>query len=71
MFIPEHVVRPGWRTLLHNRTATRLTRRLQREAGVMVGSVPWQIHEGDPRAADPAAPDAVHHTRRDPHDSAL
>ena len=71
VFIPEHVVRPGWRTLLHNRTATRLTRRLQREAGVMVGSVPWQIHEGDPRAADPAAPDAVHHTRRDPHDSAL
>ena len=39
-------VRPGWRTLLHNRTATRQTRRLQREPGVMVGSVPWQVHEG-------------------------
>ena len=46
VFIPEYVVRPGWRTLLHNRTATRQTRRLQREPGVMVGSVPWQVHEG-------------------------
>lgn len=46
VFIPEYVVRPGWRTLMHNRTATRQKRRLQREAGVMIGSVPWQIHEG-------------------------
>lgn len=46
VFIPEYVVRTGWRTLLHNRTATRQKRRLQREAGVMVGSVPWQIEEG-------------------------
>lgn len=46
VFIPEYVVRTGWRTLMHNRTATRQKRRLQREPGVMVGSVPWQIHEG-------------------------
>ena len=54
VFIPEYVVRPGWRTLLHNRTATRQKNRLQREAGVMVGSVPWQIREGEepgPRSA--------------------
>lgn len=49
VFIPEYVVRPGWRTLLHNRTATRQRRRLQREPGVMIGSVPWQIHEGQGR----------------------
>ncbi|MGC5047792.1 APC family permease [Micrococcus porci] len=48
VFIPEHVVRGGWRRLLHNRTASRQKARLQREAGVMVGSVPWQIREGDP-----------------------
>lgn len=70
VFLPEYVVRPGWRTFLHNRTATRQTRRLQREAGVMVGSVPWQIHEGDPRTGDRTPPDAVGHTRREPRDSA-
>lgn len=52
VFLPEYVVRPGWRTLLHNRTAARQRRRLQREAGVMVGSVPWQIREGEAPASD-------------------
>jgi len=59
VFIPEYVVRPGWRTLLHNRTATRLKSRLQREPGVMVGSVPWQILEGADAPADRGAPPSL------------
>lgn len=46
VYLPEYVVRPGWRTLLHNRTAARLRSRLQREPGVMIALVPWQVQEG-------------------------
>lgn len=46
VYLPEYVVRPGWRALLHNRSATRLRSRLQREPGVMIASVPWQVQEG-------------------------
>lgn len=46
VYLPEYVVRPGWRTLLHNRAAARLRSRLQREPGVMIAMVPWQVQEG-------------------------
>ena len=46
VYLPEFVVRPGWRALLHNRSATRLRSRLQREPGVMIASVPWQVQDG-------------------------
>ncbi|WP_158496012.1 APC family permease [uncultured Micrococcus sp.] len=46
VYLPEFVVRAGWRSLLHNRTAARLSTRLQREPDVMVAQVPWQIRDG-------------------------
>lgn len=46
VYLPEYVVRPGWRTLLHNRAASRLRSRLQREPGVMIALVPWQVQDG-------------------------
>lgn len=55
VYLPEYVVRPGWRSLLHNRTTARLRSRLRREPGVMVVSVPWQVQEGRPQGREAGA----------------
>jgi amino acid transporter len=52
VFIPEYVVGRWWEQLLHNQSALRLKARLLFEPGVMVTSVPWQLHSsetGEPR----------------------
>ena len=44
VFIPEYVVGHWWEHLLHNQSALRLKARLLFKPGVMVTSVPWQLH---------------------------
>jgi hypothetical protein len=44
VFIPEYVVGRWWEALLHNQSALRLKARLLFQPGVMVVSVPWQLH---------------------------
>src|SRR5205807_9310307 len=44
VFIPEYVVGHWWENILHNQSALRLKGRLLFEPGVMVTSVPWQLH---------------------------
>lgn len=47
VFIPEYVVGHWWEHLLHNQSAFRLKARLLFKPGVMVTSVPWQLHSSD------------------------
>jgi amino acid transporter len=47
VFIPEYVVGRWWEQLLHNQSALRLKARLLFEPGVMVTSVPWQLHSAN------------------------
>jgi len=44
VYIPEYVVGRWWEQLLHNQTALRLKTRLLFQPGVMVTSVPYQLH---------------------------
>ena len=44
VYIPEYVVGHWWEQLLHNQSALRLKGRLLFQTGVMVTSVPWQLH---------------------------
>ena len=44
IFLPEYVLGRWWEQLLHNQSALRLKARLLFEPGVMVTSVPWQLH---------------------------
>jgi amino acid transporter len=44
VYIPEYVVGHWWEQLLHNQSALRLKTRLLFTPGVMVTSVPWQLH---------------------------
>ena len=50
VFIPEYVVGHWWEHLLHNQSALRLKGRLLFTPGVMVTSVPWQLHSSAPYA---------------------
>jgi hypothetical protein len=52
VFIPEYVVGHWWEHLLHNQSALRLKGRLLFEPGIMVTSVPWQLHSSDRRNLD-------------------
>ncbi|MFF5206945.1 APC family permease [Streptosporangium sp. NPDC000396] len=47
VYIPEYVVGHWWEHLLHNQSALRLKGRLLFQPGVMVTSVPWQLHSSD------------------------
>jgi hypothetical protein len=44
VYIPETVVGRWWQNLLHNQSSLRLKARLLFEPGVMVTSVPYQLH---------------------------
>lgn len=44
VFIPEYVLGKWWENILHNQSALRIKGRLLFEPGVMVISVPWQLH---------------------------
>ncbi|MEW9549460.1 APC family permease [Nonomuraea sp. NPDC050783] len=61
VFIPEYVVGHWWEHLLHNQSALRLKARLLFKPGVMVTSVPWQLHSSDRLKGrpEPYAPGAV------------
>jgi amino acid transporter len=52
VFIPEYVVGRWWEQLLHNQSALRLKGRLLFQPGVMVTSVPYQLHSSDRRRDD-------------------
>jgi amino acid transporter len=60
VFIPEYVVGHWWEQILHNQSALRLKGRLHYVPGVMVASVPWQLHSsiGRDRDEGPAAGDS-------------
>ena len=47
VFIPEYVVGRWWEQILHNQSALRLKGRLLFQPGVMVTSVPWQLHSSE------------------------
>ncbi|GIH90700.1 DNA-binding protein [Planobispora siamensis] len=47
IYIPEYVVGRWWEHILHNQSALRLKGRLLFQPGVMVISVPWQLHSSD------------------------
>jgi amino acid transporter len=55
VFIPEYVVGHWWEQLLHNQSALRLKTRLLFQPGVMVTSVPYQLHSSDLRREDAEA----------------
>jgi hypothetical protein len=65
VYIPEYVVGHWWEHILHNQSALRLKTRLLFTPGVMVTSVPWQLHSSDRRAtfADPPTPGDVRRGR--------
>ncbi|MDH2424283.1 APC family permease [Sphaerisporangium sp. TRM90804] len=73
VFIPEYVVGHWWEHLLHNQSALRLKGRLLFQPGVMVTSVPWQLHSSDRLKGRPEtfAPGSVRRpyaeTRKDDH----
>ncbi len=62
VYVPEYVVGRWWEQLLHNQSALRLKGRLHFTPGIMVTSVPFQLHSsvaaeeradrGDPMAGD-------------------
>ena len=47
VYIPEYVVGRWYEQLLHNQSALRLKGRLLFTPGVMVASVPWQLHSSE------------------------
>jgi amino acid transporter len=53
VFVPEYVVSHWWEQLLHNQSALRLKGRLLFIPGVVMASVPFQLHEVDHLAAGP------------------
>ncbi len=53
VFVPEYVVGHWWEHILHNQSALRLKGRLLFTPGVMVTSVPWQLHSSDRAARRP------------------
>ncbi|MFC7583353.1 hypothetical protein ACFQYP_05850 [Nonomuraea antimicrobica] len=77
VFIPEYVVGRWWEHLLHNQSALRLKARLLFKPGVMVTSVPWQLHSSDRLMGrpEPFAPGSVrrpwHQTVKDEEDGQI
>ncbi|GAA1625889.1 APC family permease [Georgenia ruanii] len=47
VFVPEYVVSHWWEQVLHNQSALRLKARLLFTPGVVLASVPFQLHEVD------------------------
>lgn len=61
VYVPEYVLGRWWEQILHNQSALRLKTRLRFMPGVMVSSVPWQLHEsvGQERVHEGPAPGDV------------
>jgi amino acid transporter len=64
VFIPEYVVGRWWEQILHNQSALRLKARLLFTPGVMVTSVPWQLHSSHAAAGRSDARAAPGEVRR-------
>jgi len=47
VFVPEYVVHHWWEQTLHNQSALRLKARLLFTPGVVMASVPFQLHDAD------------------------
>jgi len=58
VFVPEYVVGHWWEQRLHNQSALRLKARLLFVPGVMVVSVPWQLHSASAAVDQPVEPPA-------------
>ncbi|GAA0831748.1 APC family permease [Streptosporangium amethystogenes subsp. fukuiense] len=67
VYIPEYVVGHWWEHILHNQSALRLKTRLIFQPGVMVISVPWQLHSSDRLKGrpEPLAPGASRRPRQE------
>ena len=61
VYVPEYVVGHWWEQALHNQSALRLKGRLHFMPGVMVASVPWQLHSSARREgqSDITAPGSI------------
>jgi amino acid transporter len=68
VYVPEYVVGHWWEQILHNQSALRLKGRLHFMPGVMVASVPWQLHSSARRESqsDLTAPGALRRGTADP-----
>jgi amino acid transporter len=51
LYVPEYVLGHWWEQLLHNQTALRLKTRLLLQPGVVIASVPYQLHSAMQRPA--------------------
>jgi amino acid transporter len=56
VFIPEYVLGHWWEQVLHNQSALRLKARLLQQRGVVVASVPYQLHSATQAAAAAGMP---------------
>nr|WP_308113685.1 APC family permease [Kineosporia corallincola] len=56
VYVPEYVVGRWWEQLLHNQSALRLKSGLHFMSGVIVASVPWQLHSSRLRLGDESKP---------------
>jgi amino acid transporter len=59
VFIPEYVLGHWWEQVLHNQSALRLKARLLQLRGVVVASVPYQLHSASSRATSQTWPGGV------------
>jgi amino acid transporter len=68
VYIPEYVVGHWWEHILHNQSALRLKAGLLFVPGVMVTSVPWQLHSADRLKGrpEPFAPGSVRRPWEEP-----
>lgn len=66
VFIPEYVLGRWWENLLHNQSALRIKSRLLFEPGVMVTSVPWQLHSSAEKDLERIDRDFTHTPARGP-----
>jgi len=72
VYVPEYVVGHWWQQLLHNQTPLRIKARLLFVPGVMVTSVPYQLHSADgQRHPDAPARGPVAHLRQEALDREL
>jgi hypothetical protein len=55
VFIPEYVLGHWWEQLLHNQSALRLKAKLLLQPGVIMASVPYQLHSAQSPARPPEA----------------
>jgi hypothetical protein len=63
VYVPEYVLGHWWEQILHNQSALRLKGRLLYQRGVVVASVPYQLHSA-------TVAKSLHHQAPPPGDAA-